>query len=144
MALTIYANKAEDGAQPRTVHAGVNTVVSTCTWGTSQGSDSATAEAGDVINFVKLPNGATVTRVAYKAGRAEGAFDLGTSATATLFADSASALTTLAEATSGIPYTVSISDDAAVAYEYLKGAVTTAGHTAGDTITVICEYIMDN
>ena len=144
MALTIYADKAEDGAQPRTVHAGLNTVVSTVTFGTSQGSDSSTAAAGDIIRFVKLPHGATVTRVAFKAGRADGAFDLGTSATATLFADSASAVVTLVQSATNIPYTVSISDDAAVAYEYLQGAITNAGATAGDTITVICDYIMSN
>jgi len=144
MALTIYADKAEDGAQPRAVHAGLNTVVSTCTFGTSQGSDSSTAAAGDIIRFVKLPHGATVTRVVYVAGRASGAFDLGTSATATLFADSASAVTTLVQSTTGLPYTVSISDDASVAYEYLQASITNAGATAGDTITVICDYVMAN
>jgi len=144
MALTIYADKAEDGAQPRTVHAGTNVVVATVTWGTSQGSDSATAAAGDILRFVKLPHGATVTRVAYKAGRADGHYDLGTSATATLFADSSTFVATLIESTAGIPYTVSISDDASVAYEYLQGVVTLAGHTSGDTVTVICEYVMDN
>lgn len=140
---TFYADKAEDGAQPRTLHAGANVVVSTVTFGSAEGDESATAAAGDVIRFVKLPNGATVYRVGYTAGRAVGAYDYGTSASAALFADSASALTTLALSTTGLPYRVSISDDASVAYEYLQGVVQTAGHTAGDTVTVICEYVLD-
>ena len=105
---------------------------------------SATAAADDVINMVKLPHGATVTRVAYVGNRDDGAYKIGTSASAALFDATVSLSAGITEATIGLPYTVSVSDDATVAYEWLNATVVSAGYTLSDYITVIVDYVIDN
>lgn len=144
---TFTADKAKSGVNPRTVHAGTQTVVSSFIWGVTNSDDtttSATAAAGDVVRMVKLPNGATVTRVAYVGNRDDGAYKLGTSASASLFDATVSLSAGITEAIIGLPHTVSISDDASVAYEWLTATVVSAGYTLSDTITVIVDYHLDN
>lgn len=143
---TFTANKGKSGVQPKSPHEGGITVVSTFIWGVTNADDtttSATAAAGDVINMIKLPNGATVTRVAYVGNRDDGAYKVGTSASASLFDATVSLSAGITEAVIGLPYTVSTSDDATVAYEWLNATVVSAGYTLSDYITVICEYTMD-
>ena len=143
---TFTANKGKSGVQPKAPHEGTVTVVSTFTWGVTNADDtttSATAEAADVINMIKLPNGATVTRVAYVGNRDDGAYKLGTSASASLFDATVSLSAGITEATIGLPYTVSTSDDATVSYEWLNATVVSAGYTLSDYITVIVDYTMD-
>lgn len=140
---TFKSDKGADGAQPRTVHAGQNSVVATFMWGVTD-SSSATAAAADVLNMVKLPHGATVTRVAYVGNRDDGAYKVGTSASASLFDALVSISAGITEATIGLPYTVSTSDDATVAYEWLNLTVVSAGYTLSDYVTVICDYVLDN
>lgn len=131
----------------RAVHAGTTTVVATFVWGVTNATDSATsatAAAADVLNMVKLPHGATVTRVAYTSNRDDGAYKFGTSASASLFAATVSVSAGITEATIGLPLVVSLSDDASVAYEWLNATVVSAGYTLSDYVTVICEYVMHN
>ena len=144
---TFTATKGKAGIQPRAVHAGTTTVVSTFIWGSTNADDtttSATAAAGDVIRMAKLPNGATVTRVAYVGNRADGAYKLGTSASVALFDATVSLSAGITEATIGLPYTVSTSDDATVAYEWLNATVVSVGYTLSDQITVIVDYVINN
>lgn len=132
---------------PRAVHAGTTTVVATFMWGVTNATDSATsatATADDVLNMVKLPHGATVTRVAYTGNRDDGAYKIGTSASAALFDASVSLSAGITEAVIGLPHTISVSDDASVAYEWLNATVVSAGYTLSDYITVIVEYVMSN
>ena len=144
---TFTATKGKSGIQPKSPHEGTVTVVSTFIWGSTNSDDtttSATAAAGDVINMIKLPNGATVTRVAYTGdSRGDGAYKLGTSASASLFDATVSISAGITTATIGLPYTVSTSDDATVAYEWLNATVVSAGATLSDYITVIVDYTMD-
>ena len=145
---TFHALRGKAGAQPKAVHEGANVVVSTFTWGVSNADDtttSATAAAADVIRLAKIPNGATITRVAYTGvGRSDYNLGIGTGSESGQFglaiSGSSAAINT---ATAGIPYTVSISDEASVFYEYLTATATSAGATLSDYITVICEYTMD-
>jgi len=145
---TFTADKGKAGAQPRAVHAGTTTVVSTFVWGVTNADDtttSATAAAADVLNMVKLPNKATVTRVAYVGNRDDGAYSIGTSSGSNVNFDATVSLSAgITEASIGLPYTVSLSDDATVAYEWLNAVVVSAGYTLSDQIQVIVDYVMDN
>lgn len=143
---TFTATKAKAGVQPQGVHVGSNVVISTFMWGVTNSDDattSATAAADDVIRMAKLPNGATIHRVALIGNRDDGAYTFGTSADADAFATQFSAAAGVkTECTIGLPYTVSISDDASVAYEWLTATVLSAGFTLSDQLQVIVEYTM--
>lgn len=144
---TFTATKGKAGVQPKTPHEGTVTVVSTFIWGVTNADDtttSATAAAGDVINMIKLPNGATVTRVAYTGdSRGDGAYKVGTSASASLWDATVSISAGITEVTTALPYVASTSDAATVAYEWLNVTVVSAGATLSDFITVIVDYTMD-
>lgn len=144
---TFTADKAKAGIGARKVHAGTNTVVSTFMWGVTNADDtttSATAEAGDVIKMVKLPHGATVTRVAYVGNRDDGAYKLGTSASASLFDATVSLSAGITSAVIGLPHEVSVTDSLSDRVEYLTATVVSAGYTLSDFITVIVDYTLDN
>lgn len=144
---TFHGSKAQRGAPARAVHAGVNVVVSKFIWGVANSTDtsvSATAAAGDIIRLVKLPKGATLTRVAFAGNRDDGAYKLGTDNSASLFSALISASAGLTNVSLGLPYLVSISDEAAVQYEWLQAEVVSAGYTLSDQVEVIVEYVLSN
>lgn len=144
---TFHGSKAQTGAQARTVHAGVNVVVSKFVWGVNYGTDSSvssTAAAGDIIRLAKLPKGATITRVVLAGNRDDGAYKLGTDKSASLFSALISASAGVTTMSIGIPYLISISDEAAVQYEWLQAEVVSAGYTLSDQIEVVVEYVLDN
>ena len=144
---TFHGSKAQAGKPSRTVHAGVNVVVSKFVWGVNYGTDSSvssTAAAGDIIRLAKLPKGATVTRVVLTGNRDDGSYKLGTDKSASLFATLISASAGTTTASIGIPYYISISDEAAVQHEWLQAEVVSAGYTLSDQIEVIVEYLLDN
>ena len=144
---TFTADKGKSGVQPKSIHAGTSTVVSSFIWGVTNADDtttSATAAAGDVINMVKIPHGATVTRVAYIGNRDDGAYKLGTSASASLFDATVSLSAGITQAVIGVPYTVSVSDAQQDRFEWLNATVVSAGYTLSDSITVIVDYHVDD
>lgn len=144
---TFHGSKAQTGTPSRTVHAGVNVVVSKFIWGVNYGTDasvSATAAAGDIIRLAKLPKGATVTRVVLAGNRDDGSYKLGTDKSASLFGALISASGGMTMASIGLPYLISISDEAAVRFEWLQAEVVSAGYTLSDQIEVIVEYVLEN
>ena len=143
---TFTADKGKDGFQPRAIHAGTTTVVSTFMWGVTNADDSttsATAAASDVIRMVKLPNQAYVTKVVYWGNRDDGAYKLGTSASASLI-DAAVSLSAGITDSQVVPFKISLSDASTVAYEYLNATVVSAGYTLSDYISVAVTYHIDN
>jgi len=144
---TFTATKGKAGEQAKAIHAGANVVVSNFVWGVTNLDDtatSATAAATDVIRFCKLPKGAVVTSVVLVGTRDDGSYKLGTNVSESAFVAlvSASAGTTMI--TKGLPYLVSISDEASVYYEWLQATVVSAGYTLSDQIQCIVTYVMDD
>lgn len=143
---TYAARQGKAGGNARAVHAGANVVVSNFVWGVTNLDDattSSTAAATDVIRFAKLPKGAVVTSVVIVGNRDDGSYNIGTSTSASRFGALISASAGITTMTIGLPYTVSISDEASVYYEWLQATVLSAGYTLSDQIQCICTYTMD-
>lgn len=114
-----------------TVQTKVQSLVSTATWST-----------GDVyvLNNIKLPHRAIVTEVAVKGSVVDGTYivtlgTVGSAGSATLFGTrtfSATAVLALTPLSTGIPATISVSDDATDRYQTFAATVLT-GTTSGTT-----------
>ena len=140
---------ADHGTLGRRVHAGLNCVKSKYTY-------STTASAGDIVRFCKLPNNCTVTSVVFYGDLPNSSattYKVGTDSSVARFYVSSSAITVLhnctligtSEATRGIGYTFSASDDASNQWEYISATVLNAGTaTPGDSITAIIQYVVTN
>lgn len=149
MANTFYGDKGKDGIQPRNVLAGTNTVISKFVWGVTNsglsGATSSTAEAGDVIKMLKVPNGATVVALALTGNREDGAYKLGTSASPSAFVVTTSlSAGLLTNVVAGLPWRASVSDAATVRYEWINVTVVSAGYTLSDEVQLIATYVIDN
>lgn len=110
---------------------------------------SATASATDVWVFesLKIPHGATVTDVVLRGKTVDGTslFQLGVNGNAALFGSATiSATTAVKQATLGIPYKVSVSDDAATRFQTFQLTVDGAGTsvTTSISIAVILRYVI--
>lgn len=125
-------------AQPETVHIGVNAVV-------CKVSLSASWSSGDVHRIGKLPNGAIPLDAVFYPGPATpgtAVFKFGTSASQELFFGSATySVTTKTTRKLGYQMQISISDDAAVNYDYLT-MVATAGASIGYVGDLVVYYKM--
>lgn len=125
--------RAAAGAQPRAVHAGVNSA-------TAEYSFSNTMSSGDIINFFKIPAGAVVidviTRATITAGMAV-QFGVGDTSVTERYNASISA-TGVNRATAGVPFSYSAADTIRV---YVTG---TGSLCTGGTIRVTVLYKMDD
>ena len=114
---------------------------------------SATASNGDVwiLDNIKLPHRAVVTRVAVKGSVVDGTYILefgtwsptGAGATADLFGSrtlSATAVLSLTEQVTGLPATISVSDDAVQRYHTF--AVRVDGAPTSGTTSVSLQFIV--
>ena len=142
---TYSATKAKASGNAKAVHTGANVVVSTFVFTAADGSDSSmTAAAADVIRFAKLPKGAVVTDVRVVANRAvAGSITIGTNSSVARFGSLVSVSAGYSVMSIGLPYTVSLSDEASVYFEYLQATVTSVGYTLSDQLQMVCTYTMD-
>ena len=117
----------------------VQSLVSTATWSN-----------GDVyvLNNIKLPHRAIVTRVAVKGSVVDGTYLLemgtvGSAGTIDLFGSktfSATAVLALTEITTSVPITISVSDDAADRYQTF--AVRVDGAATSGTTSVSLQFVV--
>ena len=105
--------------EPKRLHSGLNTV---------SGTLLVTATAGSIIKFCKLPDRAQVVNAGLWKAAAQGDLAMGISGDADLFVDSVSASGLAAiNATDGLNYQVSLSDDVIVKELDVQIAVSSAG-----------------
>ncbi len=139
---TLTATAAASTGVVRSVHAGVNSITATYS-GSTAISPSATA-----ILMCKIPSGSTILDVQgiVSSGAATCPFTLGINdpttgddTNASAFA-TAGTVATVLRATKGVPYTVSVSDDAAVQYQYVTATVTPGTTTTEVEMTVTVTY----
>lgn len=117
----------------------VQSLVSTATW-----------SAGDVyvLNNIKLPHKAIVTRVAVKGSVVDGTYLLemgtvGSAGTIDLFGSktfSATAVLALTEITTSVPVTISVSDDAVDRYQTF--AIRVDGAATSGTTSVSLQFVV--
>jgi hypothetical protein len=136
---TLTATAAASTGVVRALHAGVTSITSTYS-GTTAISPSATA-----ILMAKIPNGATILDIqgSVSSGADTCPFTLGISnGTASTFATGGTVNTVL-RGTKGLPYNVSLSDDATPQYVYVTATVVPGTVTTEVEMTVTTLYTMD-
>lgn len=111
---------------------------------------TATFSAGDVyiLNNIKLPHGAIVTDVGVKGSAPDGSylFEIGTvgsNGTIDLFGSrtvSAGGVLALTQQTTGLPATISVSDDATDRYQTL--AIRVDGAATSGTLSVSLQFVV--
>lgn len=123
------------GVLPRMIHAGVFSV-------SAQYTLSGSLSAGDVIQMVKIPDGATVLDTILKTTLSPTSvvLSLGDGGDVARYILTASHSSQVSHATAGVPYTYDISDAATVRYDTIDVNVTAASGSGNSTfdLTVIC------
>lgn len=138
---TKTADAGHDYVQPRDNPKGKVGVVS------SYVASGATVSSGDVFNMLKIPHGATITDLR-GFGRSAGVggivFNVGDSGSASRFGTFTISATHQFAAVlgTGLPYTVSISDDAASQYLTLLFTQASGTATATASFGILAEYYM--
>lgn len=142
MATVTFTTQSAQAAtyKPASSQTKVQSLVSTATW-----------SVGDVyvLNNIKLPHRAIVTRVAVKGSVVDGTYlikmgTVGSAGSAALFGSktfSATAALALTELATGIPATISVSDDAVDRYQTF--AVTIDGAATSGTTSVSLQFIVE-
>lgn len=136
---TLTATAAASTGPVRNLHAGVVSITSTYT-GTTAISPSATT-----ILMAKIPNRATILDVQgiVSSGAATCPFTMGVSnGTLSSFA-TAGTVATILRATKGLPYDISLSDDAAAQYVYVNMTVTPGTATTAVEASMTVQYTLD-
>lgn len=138
---TKTADAGHDYVQPRDNPGGKVAIVSRYV------ASGATVSSGDVYYMAKIPNGALITDIrgfGMSAGVGGIVFSVGTTASASLFGTfTISATHQFVNALgTGLPYQVSLSDDAAAQYVILTFTQASGTATATASFGVIAEYYM--
>lgn len=135
---TLTATAAASTGQARALHAGVNSITVTYS-GATEISPSATT-----ILMAKIPNGATILDVIgdVSSGAATCPFTMGIDSNLSAFATGGT-ITSVLRATKGIPYDVSLSDDAAIQYSTVRMTVTPGTATSEVEAKMTITYTMD-
>ena len=126
---------------PRILHTGVISVSGSYNSGTTEFSASATT-----VFLCKIPNKATILDVIehHTTGAATCPVDIGIDGTLSAFVSQATqASITRATVGANMPYTVSLSDDAAANYSILKATYTAGTATASLKCNFTVLYTMD-
>ena len=139
---TVTFTTAQANAAVRQVNAGVTKIQSLVT--------TATFSAGDVylMNNIKIPHSAIVTDISMKGSVVDGTYLMeiglyGSNAVADQFGSktlSATAVLGLTVITAGLPYTISVSDDAALRYQTF--GVRVDGAATSGTPSVSIQFIV--
>ena len=134
---TLTTTAAASG-QPRSCHAGVNSITVTYS-GATEISASATT-----ILMAKIPNRATILDVNgyISSGAATCPFTIGVQGDLSAFATAGTKATVL-RATKGLPYDISLSDDAAAQYKYVTITATPGTATSEVEAKVTVLYTLD-
>ena len=136
---TLTASAVAAGVQPRAVFPGVTSVVSSYNSGSTAFSVSQTT-----VLMCKIPNKCTITRIFeyHTTGAGTAPADIGIQGVSlSLFA--AARAQAVVTNVGGIPYRVSLSDDAIPQYITLTVSPTVGTTTASVKIDLIVDYIMD-
>jgi len=138
---TLKADKAKDGAQPRSVQAGTTSVKFTY-------SVTASLSAGDVIQAVKVPHGAIIDSLVFaRSGAGQFTANVGDGGSANRFDTSATLVANTvitADNIGGIGYQYNVSDDAADQFDTIDFTVTTVTTaTAAGVLSGIVQYHCD-
>ena len=106
---------------------------------------TAISPSATTILMIKVPHGATIIDVfgTVSSGAATCPFDLGVQGSLSAFAGPGTLGGTVNRATKGIPYDVSLSDDAANQFVYITATVTPGTATTAVEVKVTCNYVMD-
>ena len=134
---TLTGSMATSTSVPRALNVGINTVYAEYTLG-------AAFSAGDVVQMVKVPNGARIRNVRIaNLSVASGTFSVGDGGdTARYIASTSATLSTVfsLNQAGGVGYKYSLSDDAAVQYDTIDYVVGTAGGSSGSVLRMIVDY----
>lgn len=136
---TLTSTAAASTGPVRNLHAGVNSITATYS-----GSTVISASATTIL-MAKVPNRATILDVQgiVSSGAATCPFTMGVSnGTLSSFATGGTVATVL-RATKGIPYDVSLSDDAAAQYVYVNMTATPGTSTTQVEAKMTVVYTMD-
>ncbi len=137
---TLTATAAASTVQPRNVHAGLNSV-------SVQYNSSATAlsDSATTVLMCKVPNGATIVDVLeyHTTGAATCPTDLGIQGSLAAF-NSAGTKATVNRASTGVPYKVSLSDDATNQFVYVTATPTHGTSTTSFKCNLSVVYAMDD
>lgn len=137
---TLKSNKAQASSEVRSIHAGVTCVVATY-------SLTATTSAGDVVQMVKVPDGAVLVDFAMIpsfTGSAGGLLSVGDGgANARYFGTLTASATALVRATKGVGYQYDLSDGDPAQYDTIDVRFADAVASAG-SITLIAWYVASN
>jgi len=137
---TLTSTYAQSDVQAKAVLAGLNWVYAEYTLG-------AAFSAGDVVQMVKIPNGARIADV--KVGNlsvASGSFSVGDGGnTSRYIAGTSATLSTVfsLNQAGGLGYKYSISDDVAVQFDTIDYTQSVAGGSAGSVVRMTVAYTMD-
>ncbi len=137
---TLTGTYATATSQPKALHAGVVSVYSEYT-------AAAAFSAGDVIQMVKVPNGARIRdiRVA-DLSVASGTFSVGDGGnTARYIASTSATLSTVfsLNQAGGLGYKYSFSDDATVQFDTIDIVIGAAGGSSGSVLRMVVDYTVD-
>lgn len=136
---TLTSTAAAAAIPARSVHAGLQSKSVQYNSGATAISDSATT-----IFMVKVPNGATIVEVSeyHTTGAATCPVDLGVQGSLALF-NSAGTKATVNRASTGIPYKVSLSDDATNQFVYVTATPTSGTSTTSFKCDLTVMYNVD-
>ena len=131
---TLKGTGAGDGAQPRAVHAGVNSIISTYTF-------TATSSAGDVVQMVKIPDGARILDVKVKANVGNALVSVGDGGDSGRFIATATVSASIAELNvpGGLAYQYDVSDAAIPQHDTIDITVADTG-AVSTTFTLLAVY----
>lgn len=131
---TYQGTGATNGAQPRAVHAGVNSHVSTYTF-------TATSSAGDVVQMVKIPDGARILDVKVKADNGNALISVGDGGDSGRFISTATVSASMASLNvpGGLGYQYDVSDGAIPQSDTIDITVANSG-AASATFTLVVTY----
>lgn len=138
MAAITYTSTAVNNNVIRKVHAGVNALTVT------YNSGSTGISAGDVIFLARIPHGCTILDFVenHSTGAATGVFDLGVSTNLSAFA-TAMAQAVVNRATKGVPYDISVSDDAVNRYVTVSAVKISGSTTTSNIVNLTVYYTAD-
>lgn len=136
---TFTSTACASGVMPRAIHAGVNSVSAAHTV-------SGSLSAGDVIQMVKIPNGATILDIVLRTAitPAQITLSVGDGGSTGRYVLTATHTSTVYHANTGVPYTYDISDDAAVQYDTVDVKVSTASGSGNSSFYMTVLYTMDD
>lgn len=135
---TFTGTACASGVVPRAIHAGVNSV-------SAQHTVSGSLSAGDVIQLVKIPQGATILDLVLRTdiSPTQVTLSVGDGGDTDRYILTATHTSTIYRSNVGVPYTYDFSDDAAIQWDTIDVRVSTASGSGNSTFYLTAIYTMD-